>query len=79
MLDPIYTLPVVETVLNIEFREEESPWSLGSKRLIRLVLRVYNEPTVDEPLRCRCMEVFDRLIWRYPGAAHSVPADWDTR
>ncbi len=79
LLDPLWTLSVVETVLDNEYPVENRMWTHGSEKLIRLVLRIYNDPTATYTMRERAMDVFDRLMARYAGQAQQVLEEWDQR
>lgn len=79
LLDPSWTLSVIDIILNNEHQAEESPWVTGGEELIRLVLRIYADPTADDTMREQAMNVFDRLMERYAGQAQKVLAEWDRR
>ncbi len=79
LLDPSWTLSVVDIVLDNEYPVENRMWTHGSDELIRLVLRIYNDPTATDALRERTMDVFDRLMERYAGQAQQVLEEWDRR
>ena len=70
---------MIETVLDNEHPFEESPWWVGGEELIRLTLRVYNDPVAGDRLRKNAMDVFDRLMDRYRGHAQKVLSEWDRR
>jgi hypothetical protein len=76
-IDPTWALTIVETVLNNPHRSK-SEINLGSgEELIRLVLRVYTDPTVNFSTRERAMDLFDRLLQVSLRAAQRVLAEWD--
>jgi hypothetical protein len=78
-LDPPWALSVVEKVLGNRQGEQSELQYAGGEELIRLVLRVYTDPTVDDPTRARAMDVFDRLMSELRGPAQMVLRDWDRR
>jgi len=79
LLDPSWTLSVIDIVLDNKHPVENRIWTHGSDELIRLVLRIYNDPTATDTLRERTMDVFDRLMGRYAGQAQKVLEEWDRR
>lgn len=79
LLDPAWTLSVIETVVQNQHQPEEAWWSRSGAELTRLVLRIYTDPTGDGALRVRAMDVFDQLLKRYAGEAQVVLGEWDTR
>jgi hypothetical protein len=83
MLDPVFSLSVVETILQ---RDRESiandasyRFSGGGEQLVRLVLGIYTYPGAEEALRKRAMDVFDQLMNVYAGQAIMVLGEWDRR
>ncbi len=83
MLDPAFSLSVVETILQ---RGDESTatnpsyrFHGGGEKLVRLVLGIYTDPAADEELRNRAMNAFDQLMNMYWGQALTVLAEWDRR
>jgi hypothetical protein len=78
-LDPSWTLSVIEMILDNEYPVDESPRWVGGEELIRLVLRIYNDPAADGATCKQAMDVFDRLMERYTGQAQKVLGEWDRR
>ena len=78
-LDPLWALSVVETILGNEYLGKGSRWSPGGEELTRLVLRIYNDPTIEEETSEHAMNVFDRLMERYSSQVHKVLMEWDRR
>jgi hypothetical protein len=80
MLDPSLSLSAVESLLSNEGREVEEPAFriTGGEELVRLVLRIYTDPS-SGTLRGRAMDVFDQLMSVYGGQAHAVLGEWDRR
>ena len=78
LLDPPWTLSIIETFLDNP-PTEEVPWFSGGEELIRTVVRIYNDPTTDNVVRTRAMDVFDRLMERFGGQAYLVLDEWDRR
>ncbi len=79
LLNPSWTLSVVEISLNNKYEAEDSPRFTGGEELVRLVLRIYTDPTADDALREQAMNVFDKLMERYIGQAQQVLEEWDRR
>jgi hypothetical protein len=55
-LDPSWTLSLIEVILENEPLTEVARWHLGGEKLIRLALRVYNDPITDIEMRRRAMD-----------------------
>jgi hypothetical protein len=51
----------------------------GGEELVRLVLRVYTDPTVELSTREYAMDLFDQLMKKSSWAAHKVLAEWDRK
>jgi len=51
----------------------------GGTELIRLVLRVHNDPVADDALRARAIDAFDRLMERFADDAQRALGEWDRR
>jgi hypothetical protein len=49
----------------------------GGEELIRLVLLVYTDPTVDDSIREWAMDLFDRLMEKFLRPAQKVLQEWD--
>lgn len=77
--EPRWALQMVETVLDNPHVAQRSVHRTGGEELIRLVLRVYNDSTVNDALRERAMNAFDRLTEEYAYEAQSVLDEWDQR
>lgn len=78
-VDPIWALSVVDTILNNHQIEQSEIRSSGGEELIRLVLRVYTDPTVDTATREEAMDLFDHLMEQSSWAAQKVLSEWDRR
>jgi hypothetical protein len=78
VIDPSLSLSVVEKLLANEGREVEEPAFkiTGGEELVRLVLRIYTDPSAAA-LRGRAMDIFDRLMDVYTGQAQMVLGEWD--
>jgi hypothetical protein len=46
---------------------------------VRLVLRIYTDPTADAAIKSRAMDAFDRLMERYAYEALRALEEWDRR
>jgi hypothetical protein len=78
LLDPDWTLGLIEAMLNGETTPQQFPRMLtGSEHLIRLVLRIHTDPTLDDSNRKRAMDAFDGLMERYGYQAQKVLGEWD--
>jgi|GEM_PF-1163505 len=78
-VDPVWALSIVETVLNNPHTDQSSMHYGGGEELVRLVLRVYTDPTVEVSTREHAMDVFDQLMEKSSWAAYKVLAEWDRR
>jgi nucleoside phosphorylase len=83
LLDPVFSLSVVETILGrgneSVARELSYRFSGGGEDLIRLVLGIYTYPVAGKELRKRAMDVFDQLMNVFTGQALMVLDEWDRR
>lgn len=79
MLDPSGSLAIVETILNNAPPPDDTEPFAGGEELIRLVLRVYTDPTADDALGTRAMDLFDRLTELHGAIARTVLDEWDRR
>lgn len=76
MIAPDWALAVVETTLRNERPAGDTGGFHDGEVLIRLVLRIYIDPT-SAHLRERAMDAFDALMSRFTGDALRALADWD--
>jgi hypothetical protein len=79
LLDPIWTLYVIKITLNNKNIVDQTPWLSGAEEFIRLVMRIYLDPTIDAETRKEAMDIFDLLMEKYAGFAQKVLAEWDQR
>jgi hypothetical protein len=77
LLDPEWTLSIVDTVIAKDLQPSQRWW--GTEELIRLVLRIYTDPTVDDSLKEQAMDIFDALMQKHPWQAREVLTEWDRR
>jgi hypothetical protein len=75
--DPEWALAVLRVVM--DNAHDEEPYSSAGGNLVRLVLRLYTDPTSDQDLRMRAMDVFDGMMERYTYEAQSALDEWDRR
>lgn len=75
--DPDWALSVLQTALDNP--HDEDPYSPGGDKFVRLVLRIYTDPTADEMLRTHAMDIFDDLMERYTFEAQRALEEWDRR
>lgn len=78
-IDPEWALSVVDAILKNPHMEQSEIRFAGGEELIRLVLRVYTDPTVDKAIRENAMDLFDHLMEKSSWAAQKVLAEWDRR
>jgi len=79
LLDPEWTLTVVKIALDNKNLLDQSPWASGLEEIIRVVLRIYTNPTISDGIRKTSMDIFDVLMERSPGFSQKVLTEWDTR
>lgn len=79
LLNPEWTLSVVIITLDNKYLFDQSPWATGLEEIIRLVLRIYTNPTISDGIRKTSMDIFDVLMERSPGFSQKVLTEWDTR
>jgi Cdc6-like AAA superfamily ATPase len=79
LLDPKWTHSVIQTILNNSFLVNNSPWLTGIEEFVRLVLRIYTDPTVSDEIRTTSMDMFDILMEKGPGFSQKVLSEWDQR
>jgi hypothetical protein len=68
-VNPPWALETVEALLDNRHPDDEHDGLAGGDHLVRTALRVYTDPTADERLRHRAMDVFDRLMEHFSHAA----------
>lgn len=78
-VEPEWTLSVIEIILNNALFRTEQVQLSGGEELIRAILRVYTDPMVDNTLRGRAMDSFDRLMERFTRQAQIILWEWDRR
>ena len=78
-IDPTLSLSVVERLLGNRGREVEEPafGITGGEELVRLVLRIYTDPSVDNVTRERALDDFDQLMDIFTGQAQMILGEWD--
>ena len=79
LLDPQWALSVTDIILNNPHRTNEFEGFAGGEELIRLVIRIYTHPLVNDSTRRLSMDLFDRLMERYKPEANIVLGEWDRR
>jgi hypothetical protein len=75
--DPLWALSVLEAAL--DNRHPAGPIRRGGEQFVRLVLRIYTDPTADAAIKSRAMDAFDRLMERYAYEARRALEEWDRR
>ena len=76
--DPHWALSVLGIMLDNR-RPVEPLHRGGGEELVRLVLRLYTDPTADAAIKSRTMDAFDRLMERYSYEAQRALEEWDRR
>lgn len=79
ILDPPWALSIVKTILSTEPDGSSQYYFFGIEQLIRLVLRIYTDPSSDEGMRTKAMDTFDKLMERFAFDAHKVLQEWDRK
>lgn len=74
LLDPHWSLQIIRTTLENKRLSEQ--WHSGIEELIRLVLKIYVDPTA-KVLQNSAMDVFDMLMEKYSNFANRVLDEWD--
>ncbi|MBE2222901.1 MAG: ATP-binding protein [Anaerolineae bacterium] len=77
MQDPSWSLAIVQTILNKE--EQPDQWRSGIEELMRLILRIYTSPLVDDAIKNEALDTFDLLMRQYAGTANKILSEWDRR
>jgi hypothetical protein len=73
----LWALSVLEAAL--DNRHPAGPIRRGGEQFVRLVLRLYTDPTTDAAIKSRAMDAFDRLMERYAYEARRALEEWDRR
>jgi hypothetical protein len=77
---PELTLSLIDIALRNAYTPEQAYGGYRSgEEFIRSVLRIYNDPISDEVLQQHAMDIFDRLMERFPGQSQQVLEEWDRR
>lgn len=79
LLDPAWTLVIVREVAARISTQEQGGFFSGINEMIRLVVRIYNNPTTETQLRSEAMDVFDVFMERFSLQAQAVLSEWDSR
>lgn len=75
--DPEWALSVLQVVL--DNTHDEEPYSRAGGKLVKLVLRLYTDPTANQQLHTRAMDIFDGLMKRHTYEAQTALEEWDRR
>ncbi len=73
------SVEAAETMLDNRHPVEPLLRRRGGEELVRLVLRLYTDPTADAAIKSRAMDAFDRLMERYSYEAQRALEEWDRR
>jgi hypothetical protein len=79
LVDPEWTLSIVQKSICNNDLFNQSSWSIGVEDIIRLVLRIYTNPTVSGEAQKTAMNLFDILMERNPDFSQKVLSEWDKR
>jgi hypothetical protein len=77
MQDPGWSLTIIQTMLHKE--EQPDQWRSGIEELMRLILRIYTSPIVDDATKDEALDTFDLLMQQYAGTANKILSEWDRR
>lgn len=76
-IDPNWALEMVGVILdNAHPVGRHGAWR-GGEELVRLVLRIYTDPTADAARRTHAMDTFDRLMDQFATYAWTALEEWD--
>lgn len=78
-LDSVWTLNIVNELLDNELWEENRMRSIGVDNLIRLVLKIYNSPMTTANTQKIAMDLFDKLIQQFSRQTYKILNEWDAR
>jgi hypothetical protein len=76
-LDAAWALSVVVRILDNPDAHQSERHFAGGENLIRLVLLVYTDPTVEDSSRKQAMDLFDRLMEKFQRQAQQILQEWD--
>jgi hypothetical protein len=77
LLRPERALRLVEIFVNSEHRSRREFRGYGGEPLVRLTLQIYNDPFSDDTRKESAIELFGRLLERFPGDARRALNEWD--
>jgi hypothetical protein len=78
-IDPQWAIRIVDIILNNPDHPTDFRQLAAGEELIRLILRVYNDPLSNGEMRRLAMNLFDRLMERYAFEANRILSEWDIR
>jgi hypothetical protein len=78
-LFPELTLSLIDAALRNTYTPEANTGFFTGEEFVRSVLRIYTDPLTDDVLRQHAMDMFDRLMERFPGQSQQVLDEWDRR
>jgi hypothetical protein len=70
-------LPMIESLCNNSQRKEYGLNGFGGDELVRCVLNVYNSPLTSVQEKKKCVELFGRLLKRFPNDGDRAINEWD--
>jgi hypothetical protein len=77
-VDPVWALSIVGRVLDNAYSNQSELIFVGAEELIRVVLRVYTDPKVEDATRERAMDLFDRME-KFLRPAQKILGEWDRK
>jgi hypothetical protein len=79
LLDPAWVLSVIYMHINNTLLDKSHHRYVGYEDIIRLVLRIYTDPTASDATQKTSMDLFDILMEKSPSFSHKVLSEWDQR
>ena len=73
-LDSVWTLNIINELLNNKLWKENFMRSIGVDNLIRLILKIYNSPMTTANTQKFAMDLFDKLIQQFSRETYKIPS-----
>jgi hypothetical protein len=78
LIDPKWTLEIIRHYIN-NSQLDQSYLQIGFEDIIRLLLRIYMDPTADKETKKTSMDLFDILVEKFPEFSQKILSEWDKR
>lgn len=78
-LAPEWSLSVVNTLLVNRYKMNIPSYHRSGEYLIRLILRIYSDPSLTQNTQEAALDTFDSLMQNFPGDTIRVLNEWDRR